>query len=226
MTPNKINSIPRKVILWGGTGQAKVVRPIIEYCGSKIIAVFDDTPELKSPFTDIKIYCGWNEFQKWINRHKRKEIGFCIAIGNPHGRIRLEFHERLLHEGLTPITIAHPTAWIAENAVIGEGTQIMAGAIIQPEVRIGRQCIINTKASVDHECYIEDGVEVTPGVTLCGSVHLETNCWICAGSTILPRVRIGHDAIVGAGSLVTQNAPNNALVAGVPARLVRLLEKK
>lgn len=48
---------------------------------------------------------------------------------------------------------------MAANAVIGVGSQILAGAIIAPEARLDRHCIINTRASVDHECVLEDGVE-------------------------------------------------------------------
>lgn len=213
-----VNRFPPEVILWGGTGQAKVVRPIIEHYGSRVVAVFDDTPNLISPFADVPLYLGWNGFQDWIKlQPERSHIGFCIAIGNPHGRVRVRLHEQLVHEGLQPVTIAHPSAQIASNAVIGEGCQLMAGAIVNPEARLGRQCIINTKASVDHECILEDGVELAPGATLCGLIHLEVNSWICAGATVLPRIRIGADAIVGAGAVVIRNVPAGVIVIGIPA---------
>jgi sugar O-acyltransferase (sialic acid O-acetyltransferase NeuD family) len=213
-----LNEMPKKVILWGGTGQAKVVRPIIEYYGSKVVAVFDDTAGLLSPFPDIEIFYGWEAFQKWVKKQKRPEIGFCVAIGNPHGRIRLKLHDKLAAEGLRPITIAHPNSWIADNAVIGEGTQIMAGAIVQAEAQLGRQCIINTKASVDHECVLSGGVELAPGATLCGNVVIKTNGWVCAGATVLPRITIGEDSIVGAGAVVIRDIADGITVVGVPAR--------
>jgi len=216
-----INRFPHEVILWGGTGQAKVARPIIEYYGSKVVAVFDDTPNLQPPFPDVPLYVGWAGFQEWIQEHPwRADIGFCVAIGNPHGRVRVRFHERLIAEGLQAITLAHPSAQIAPNASIGEGCQLMAGAIVNPEARLGRQCIINTKASVDHECVLDDGVELAPGATLCGIVHLGINAWICAGATILPRTNIGADAIVGAGAVVIRDVPAGVTVVGVPAERI------
>lgn len=214
-----INCFPPELILWGSTGQAKVVRPIIENYGSKVVAVFDDTPNLPPPFPDVPLYVGWGGFQEWIRGYSnRAEIGFCIAIGNPHGRVRVRLHERLIAEGLQAVTLAHPSAQIAPNASIGEGCQLMAGAIINPEARLGRQCIINTKASVDHECVLEDGVELAPGATLCGIVHLGINAWVCASATILPRIKIGADAIVGAGAVVIRDVPEATTVIGVPAR--------
>lgn len=220
-----VNVYPPFVILWGGTGQAKVARPIIEHFGAKVIAVFDDTPNLPSPFLDIPIYTGWYGFLRWLkNQPKPGDIGFCVAIGNPHGRVRINFHEQLVSVGLRPVTIAHPSAQIASNAVIGEGSQFMAGAIVNPETIIGKQCIINTKASVDHECILGDGVELAPGATLCGIVKADINVWICAGATVLPRISIGADAIVGAGAVVIQDVPAGATVVGVPA--TRKLYKK
>jgi sugar O-acyltransferase (sialic acid O-acetyltransferase NeuD family) len=224
MTKYKPFASISRVILWGGTGQAKVNRPIIEHYGARVVAVFDDTANLQSPFPDVKIYYGWDAFLQWINGEKdRSDIGFCIAIANPHGRVRLKFQEKLMSLGLTPIPVVHPGAIIAENVTIGKGVQIMAGAVIQPEVKIGDQCIINTNASIDHEDVLEDGVEVGPGATLCGNVHVETNGWIAAGAVVLPRIRIGHDSTVGAASLVTRNIPANVVVYGSPAKEIRKL---
>jgi len=58
MATDEVNRLLPSVFLWGGTGQAKVVRPIIDSYGSRVIAVFDDTPNLRSPFDDIPIYHG------------------------------------------------------------------------------------------------------------------------------------------------------------------------
>ena len=217
---NVINKLPPKVILWGGTGQAKVVRPIVEHYGSKVVAVFDDNRDLQPPFPDVDLHHGQGGFRQWIQNQRREEIGFAITIGNPHGRVRLRLHDLLVAEGLTPISIAHPTAWIADNAVIGAGAQILAGAIVGAEARLGKECIINTRASVDHEDVLDDGVEIAPGAVLCGLVHAGVNAWVCAGATVLPRINIGADARVGAGAVVTRDVPDGVIVVGVPARVL------
>jgi sugar O-acyltransferase (sialic acid O-acetyltransferase NeuD family) len=218
MATDKVTRLLPAVFLWGGTGQAKVVRPIIDHYGSRVVAVFDDTPNLPSPFDDIPIYRGWDEFLQWIPHQDKSRLCFVVTIGNPHGSVRLTFHDRFIQMGLQPGTVVHPSAYVAHNAVIGSGAQIMAGAIIGAESRIGKECIINTKASIDHENVLEDGVEIAPGATLCGLVRVGVNAWVGAGATVLPRITIGHNAIVGAGAVVTEDVPDGTTVVGIPAK--------
>ena len=214
------------MVLYGGTGQAKVVRPILEHYGSKVIAVIDDTPGLPSTFPDVPLYQGWDGLLKAISQHPRNEIGFVVAIGNPHGRVRIALHEKMVALGLQPVSLAHPSAIVSDTATFGSGLQVMAGAIIGELVHIGRECIINTNASVDHECVLEDGVEIAPGATLCGNIRMRTNSWACTGATITPRRTIGADSIVGAGSVVLHDIPEGMLAIGSPARPVRSTIKK
>ena len=207
----------KSIFLYGGTGQAKVVKPIIEYNGSKVIAIFDDIENLNRPFANIDLFCGYEALLKWKETVNVNEIGFVITIGNPNGNVRLDLHEKLKQEGFSSITIIHPETIIADDCKIGVGSQIMAGAIIMPGAIIGRQCIINTKASIDHECVIDDGCEVAPGTTLCGNVKMHRNSWVCAGATVLPGISIGENSIVGAGSVVIEDIEDNRTVVGVPA---------
>ena len=220
---SKINQFPPEIIFYGGTGQAKVVRPIIEYFGSKLVAVFDDTHNVKNTFQDIKLYPG-SELNNWIEENKKEELGFCITIGNPHGRIRIKLHQKLKAKGLKPVTLAHHTAFISQNTKIGAGSQIMAGSVISSEVKIGQDCIVNTNATVDHESFLGSGVEIAPGATLCGLVKVGTNGFVGAGATVLPRIKIGSDAIIGAGAVVTKNVEKGQTVVGVPAKPLKGLE--
>ncbi len=209
-----VNKLPSGVILWGGTGQARAVRPIIEYYGSKVVAIFDDTPNLNPPFPDVEVHQGVEGFRNWIESQQREDIGFCVAIGNPHGRVRLKLHDFLVDEGLTPVSIVHPTAWVADDAVIGPGAQILAGAIVAAEARLGRQCIINSHALVEHETHLDDAVEVGPSATVLGLTYIGVNTLVGVSATILSRLKIGSDVTIGAGAIVSTDVPDKQTVAG------------
>ena len=100
----------------------------------------------------------------------------------------------------------------------------MAGSVIGPEVEIGQDCIVNTNATVDHESFLESGVEISPGATLCGLVNVGVNGWVGAGATVLPRVQIGSDATVGAGAVVINNVERGQKVVGIPATPLKASE--
>ena len=95
---NKIikNNIPPSIVLYGGTGHAMQVRTIIEYYGSTVFAIIDDTPGLESPFADIPIFEGYEKFIEYYKSRQFGETGFCITIGNPHGDVRIKSFPALI----------------------------------------------------------------------------------------------------------------------------------
>ncbi|HKR65359.1 MAG TPA: hypothetical protein VJZ00_16625, partial [Thermoanaerobaculia bacterium] len=130
-----------RVILWGGTGQAKVIRPILEEQGKRVIAVFDNTEGLTPPFDDVPLVHG-PRFDEW-RATQSGDLGYCVTIGNPHGRARLRIAAQLEAAGLHPVSAIHPTAWIASSASLGPGCQVHAGAIVAVHTIVGSHCIIN-----------------------------------------------------------------------------------
>ena len=98
---------------------------------------------------------------------------------------------------------------------------IRFSASFAAKATIGNYCIINTAASIDHECIIETGVHIAPGATLAGCVTVGKNTFIGAGATILPRITIGENVIIGAGAVVTKNILTNCMAYGVPAKIIK-----
>lgn len=100
---------------------------------------------------------------------------------------------------------------------------IMQNAVVQSSSKIGKHCIINTSASIDHDCLIEDFVHISPNSALCGNVKVGEGTWIGAGSTIIPGVKIGKWSIIGAGSVVTKDIPDYSLAVGNRCRVIKSL---
>jgi acetyltransferase-like isoleucine patch superfamily enzyme len=97
---------------------------------------------------------------------------------------------------------------------------------VNPSSAIGENVILNTGCTIDHHNHLGDHVHIAPGVSLGGEVTIGKGTLVGIGATVIPRCSIGEWSIVGAGSLVTRSLPNHALAVGVPARIIRKLDKE
>lgn len=215
-----------KMIFWGAKGHAKVLRDCMNDCRFKLVALFDNNENQLSPFADIPLYFGNRGFEDWISKKCSDEpVGFLVAIGGDKGRERVEIQKYLESYGLVALTAKHPSAFIADNVKIGVGSQVLAHSSVCVETVIGRGCIINTGAIVDHECKIGHGVHICPGAILAGCVDVGHYSTIYTGAVILPEIKIGEGAVVGAGTVVIEDVQPYTLVVGSPAKVLRKLDR-
>ncbi len=215
-----------RVIFWGASGHAKVLKECLSYIPQyQLVALFDNNPYQSAPYIDTPVYIGLKGFTQWISDKDRKDIWFLIAIGGDKGKDRVDIHDFLIGQNLKPLTIIHPTAFLASNTHISTSCQVLAGASVCVEANLGIQTIVNTNASIDHECQIGKGVHIAPGATLGGCVEVGDFSMIAIGATVLPNIKIGTNSIVGAGSVVTKDIPDNVIAYGNPARVIKPREE-
>lgn len=204
-------------ILWGGTGHARVLREALRG-KAEVIAVFDNR-DIPSPFDDIVLRVGEAGFLDWERSRGDVEPPFaCVAIGGGKGDERLQRMDWLLARGYSPLTVIHPRAFVALDATLGAGCQVLAQGAVCSSARLGRGVIVNTGASVDHDCVVGDGVHLAPGARAAGEVRIGDHAFIGCGAIILPRIKIGTGATVGAGAVVTRDVADGDTVVGNPAR--------
>jgi sugar O-acyltransferase (sialic acid O-acetyltransferase NeuD family) len=199
----------------GGHGRVAAEIAILSHNWDKI-SYLDDNKSTKS-VNSIPIIGTLEEFRLF-----KEDYSYAfVAIGN--NSIRLRWLHSLMEEGFNTPVLIHPYSFISKTSGIGEGTIVMAGAVINAGSKIGNGCIINTSSSIDHDCIIGDGVHISPGVNIGGYVGIGRLTWVCIGSKIINNIRIGQSAIIAAGSVVTKNIPDNVMAAGVPAVIKKSL---
>lgn len=144
-----------------------------------------------------------------------------LAMGTGSVRVsplRRQLFERLKMTGYSFTTVVHPSATLGRDIVLGEGCQIMAGAVIQAGSRLGLNVLVNTRAAVDHDCRIGDHAQIGPGAVLCGAVVIGGDSFIGAGASVIQGTCIGNGVQVGIGAAVLRHCADGSTVVGVPAK--------
>ena len=206
-----------QIFVFGASGHAKVVMDIIERQDLyKIAFLVDDDPALNG--SDVYGYRVIGGKEALLARRGDVSAGI-VAIGINTARMKVA--KWLTDNAFRLITVVHPSAQLARGVIVGQGSVIMAGAVINSDTRIADNVIINTRACIDHDCLVGDGVHIAPGAVLCGTVTVGEGTFVCAGATIAPNLKIGEHAIVGAGSTIITDVPDGVTVVGSPARIIR-----
>jgi|SRR3989344_1478304 len=150
----------------------------------------------------------------------KTDTKLIAGIGNP---MKKRWIEELESSGYCFDTLIHERAYVGESVNIGEGSIICPGAILTCDISLGKHCIVNLKASISHDCEIGDYVTVSPGATIGGRVVIGDETWIGMGATVIQDVKIGKRVFIAAGAVVVDDIPDDCLVMGVPAKVVRKL---
>lgn len=117
--------------------------------------------------------------------------------------------------------LTDPSVILSESVSIGVGNIMCAGSILTVGVEIGDFCIVNLDCTIGHGAVIEDFVTVNPGVNISGNVRLERGVNLGTGSQILQGRCVGMNTVIGAGSVVLRDIPNDCTAVGVPAKIIK-----
>lgn len=195
------------ITVFGAGGHAKVVVGLLRECGIPVEAcIDDDATRWSTTVLGVPV--------RGPTESVPHDALAVIAIGKNAIRARL---------AALPMrwaTLVHPRAFVDRSVVVGAGSVIFAGAVVQPDTRIAAHVIVNTGALVDHDGRLDSFAHVAPGVRLAGNVTVEEGAFVGVGASVIPGRTIGAWATVGAGAVVVRDVASRCTVVGVPARPV------
>lgn len=207
----------KDIILIGYGGHAKSVADSIKSKNEYRIAGYTDVK--KNDDVDLE-YLGNDDvlstyFEKGITA---AVMGIGFMGGN--SKVREDLYEKARNIGYNFPAIIDASAVVAQDVQIGEGTYVGKRTVINADTCVGKCCIINTGAILEHENVIGDFSHIAVGATLCGNVQVEKNCMIGANATVIQGIKVGEGSTIGAGSVVLKPVEAKTTVVGVPAREV------
>lgn len=199
---------------------------IIVGAGGHAKEVADEWVKKGGNLDDLEFFDDVNELRSFLGRpvHRnlaslRKEHDFIVAVGNPQARRKLFTH--FLNAGHRPYSmVAHSAEVSSLGSILGRGLNIMSKVVIGPDVTVADGVLLNSEVHLHHDSSVGAFCEISPRVSVLGSVTIQSNVSIGTGAILLPGVVIGEGAIVGAAAMVNRNVAPHSKVIGIPARPV------
>ena len=209
-----------KIIIIGSEGHGKVIIDIVEKQDKySIVGLVNANPTIGEEIMGYPVLGSDNDLIAL--RQEFPNCQFFIAVGDNF--IRNKVRNKIVSNfpNINFPTIIHPSAEIAKQVKIGQGVCIMAGAIINSCSVIGDFCIVNTKASIDHDNTIGQFSSLAPNATTGGDVTIGEFSAIGISATIKHGISIGDNVVIGASAYLNSNAPDHSTLYGIPAKIIR-----
>ena len=160
----------KKLAIIGAGGHAKVVLEtalLMQHWES--IVFIDDNHKDKTEFMGFPLLGTSNLLGKTVTPQE-----YDIALGIGDNSARAQQFTEIEQLGFSFPVIVHPTAFVSRFASIGAGSVLFAQTAVNAGAVIGKAAIINTSASVDHDCILDDFVHISPGANLAAAMSLLT----------------------------------------------------
>lgn len=211
-----------KIVILGNGGHAKSLADIIEREKRYEIAgyvVNENGPEA----SDAKYpRLGGDEQLEQIFQSGIKNAAVGVGyMGN--SSLREKLWKQLKQIGFFLPVICDPSAVLAGDVRIGEGSFIGKGSIVNTNASVGKMCIINTGAIIEHDCTVEDFSHISVGSVLCGNVRVGNASFVGANATVIQGICIGKNCMIGAGTTIRKNLKDNYMACAREKILYRPL---
>ena len=200
-----------RLVIYGAGGHGRSLAALVRKMGGfDLIGFIDDGRPDREKILGLPVLGGREKLIGLAEEGVRFAVNGVGGIGDL--KSRLDVYDLLMDAGFHCPSVVHPTAFMENSAVLGEGCQVMPLAYVGTQVEAGFGCIINTGAIVSHNCQLADYVNLSPGATLAGGVMIGEGSLVGMRATVNLNVRIGRRALIGNGATVKADVPDGGVV--------------
>lgn len=207
----------KSIIIGAGT-YGEVYLAYLQEAGVDIIGFLDDAPK-SNVIKNIPVLGGIDSLPLLKDKYGVEAV-YC-PLGN--NKLRVKFLSYAKELGYKTPNYIHPSVEIGPNVTIGnEGIYILPRTIIMPWCQINNYVMISTGTIVSHHSHLEEGCFLSFGVNFGASIVAHKYVYCGISSTIMTGIKeLGENCLIGAGAVVIRDVEPNAVVAGVPAKVIK-----
>ena len=206
-----------------GVGHNTIVYiDLVETCGYKVIGLYHYNDERTGDLIH-----GHKIIDSNNNLFQKKSLAgmrFAISVGN--NKIRNEIANIIRDKGGDIPTLIHPSSVVSKYAKLEKGVVIHANSVIQADAIIGQDSVVSYNVSVSHTSRIGKACYLAFNSTIGAYIEIQDNVLIGQSAAIVSGKLdyIGHDSIIGAGSVVISDIEPYSVIAGNPGKLIKKLK--
>ena len=209
----------KSVIIGAGT-YGEVYLAYLQEAGVDIVGFLDDNKDLHGSLVKGVRVLGGTDLLSSLRDTYQVEAVYC-PIGN--NKVRVRFLSLANQLGYQTPNYIHPSAIISPSVVIGKGVYVLLNTSIMPYVTIQDYVMISMNVNIAHHSVLEEGTFISTGVNFGASIVAHKYSYVGISATIMTGIKnLGEDCLVGAGAVIIKDVPDKAVVAGVPAKVLRI----
>jgi sugar O-acyltransferase (sialic acid O-acetyltransferase NeuD family) len=208
----------KEIILIGGGGHCRSVIEVIESEGEFSVAGIVDVPEkIGHDILGYKITATDRDIPDLLKKYKY----FIITVGQIKSSVsRKKIFDNLIFEGALLPVIKASTAYLSQHAAVSDGTMLMHNSFVNAGVTIGKNCIINTGCTIEHDARIGDHCHLSTGSFINGECMIGDAVFIGSTAIVNQGIKLASGVIIGSGAVVIHDIHESGTYAGNPAKRI------